>query len=312
MAEQTKKQKPKRSKSKESIPKGLLPSRPFTSKKLFRVVVFSIAAAIAVIFITQQIGAASESGSIAEIGLIFGAITGIFPITIYQLRDVQRRDSVDKHMPVFLLALLSSVQSGANLMKAIEQTANRNLGALTPPLKNLRANLSWGMPIDEAFDNFAASTGTRVSKRVTLLLQMALKIGGDVSENLEMIQKHVSDMQNLEKSRKSQLAPYTYTIYISYFVFLAVAVILVTSFFSEIEKVQESLVDTGTEGGMFGSLADMDIGLMETALFNMAIIEAIFGGLAAGKIGAGSYVAGVKHVVAMIVIAVIAFNITTL
>ena len=312
MAEQTKKQKPKRSKSKESIPKGLQPSRPFTSKKLFRVVVFSIAAAIAVIFITQQIGAASESGSIAEIGLIFGAITGIFPITIYQLRDVQRRDSVDKHMPVFLLALLSSVQSGANLMKAIEQTANRNLGALTPPLKNLRANLSWGMPIDEAFDNFAASTGTRVSKRVTLLLQMALKIGGDVSENLEMIQKHVSDMQNLEKSRKSQLAPYTYTIYISYFVFLAVAVILVTSFFSEIEKVQESLVDTGTEGGMFGSLADMDIGLMETALFNMAIIEAIFGGLAAGKIGAGSYVAGVKHVVAMIVIAVIAFNITTL
>jgi flagellar protein FlaJ len=312
MAEQTKKQKPKRSKSKDQIPKGLQPSRPFTSKKIFRVVVFSMAAALAVILITQQIGAASESGSIAEIGLIFGAITGIFPITIYQLRDVQRRDSVDKHMPVFLLALLSSVQSGANLMKAIEQTANRNLGALTPPLKNLRANLSWGMPIDEAFDHFSASTGTRVSKRVTLLLQMALKIGGDVSENLEMIQKHVSDMQNLEKSRKSQLAPYTYTIYISYFVFLAVAVILVTSFFSEIEKVQESLGDTGTEGGLFGSLAEMDIGLMETALFNMAIIEAIFGGLAAGKIGAGSYVAGVKHVVAMIVIAVIAFNITSL
>jgi len=312
MSEQTKKPKPKKHKPKGSIPKGLRPSRPFTSKKIFRVVVFSIVASLSVILITQQIGASTDSGSIAEIGLIFGAITGIFPLTIYQLRDVQRKDSVDKHMPVFLLALLSSVQSGANLMKAIEQTANRNLGALTPPLKNLRANLSWGMPIDEAFDNFSSTTGTRISKRVTLLLQMALKIGGDVSENLEMIQKHVSDMQNLEKSRKSQLAPYTYTIYISYFVFLAVAVILVTSFFSEIEKVQESLVDTGTEGGMFGSLASMDIGLMETALFNMAIIEAIFGGLAAGKIGAGSYVAGVKHVVAMIVIAVIAFNITTL
>jgi flagellar protein FlaJ len=215
-------------------------------------------------------------------------------------------------MPVFLLALLSSVQSGANLMKAIEQTANRNLGALTQPLKNLRANLSWGMPMDEAFDNFSVRTGTRISKRVTLLLQMALKIGGDVSENLEMIQKHVSDMQNLEKSRKSQLAPYTYTIYISYFVFLAVAVILVTSFFAEIEKVQLSIIESGgggTEGGLFSSLADMDIGLMETALFNMAIIEAVFGGLAAGKIGSGSYVAGVKHVVAMIVIAVIAFNI---
>ncbi len=270
---------------------------------------FSIVGSVSVILITQQIGASSESGSIAEIGLIFGIIMAIVPLTVYQLREVQRKDSVDKHMPVFLLALLSSVQSGANLMKAIEQTASRNLGALTPPLRNLRANLSWGMPIDEAFDNFAAKSGTRISKRVTLLLQMALRIGGDVSENLEMIQKHVSDMQNLEKSRKSQLAPYTYTIYISYFVFIAVAVLLITSFFTEIRKVQESLVETGTEGGLFGSLASMDIGLMETALFNMAIIEAIFGGLAAGKIGAGSYVAGVKHVVVMVIIAVIAFQV---
>jgi len=214
-------------------------------------------------------------------------------------------------MPVFLLALLSSVQSGANLIKAIEQTANRNLGALTIPLKNLKANLSWGMPMDEAFAHFAETTNTQISRRVTVLLEMALKIGGDIAENLEMIQKHVTEMQNIEKSRKSQLTPYTYTIYISYAVFLAVAVLLVTSFFSEIEKVQISIIESGgaTNGGLFSSLADMDIGLMESALFNMAIIEAVFGGLAAGKIGAGSYVAGIKHVIAMIVIAIIAFNI---
>ena len=54
-----------------------------------------------------------------------------------------------------------------------------------------------------------------------------------------MIQKHVSEMQNLEKSRKSALQPYTYTIYISFGVFLAVSVLLTSSFFTEIEKVQE-------------------------------------------------------------------------
>jgi len=138
---------------------------------------------------------------------------------------------------------------------------------------------------------------------------MAMKIGGDVSENLEMIQKHVSEMQNIEKGRKSALAPYTYTIYISFGVFLAVAVLLTTSFFSEMEKVQEGLLASGSgTDGLFGSMADMDIGAMESALFNMAIIEAVFGGLAAGKIGAGSYVAGTKHVVAMIVATVVAFN----
>ena len=124
MAEQSK--KIKKQKPKGTTPKGLEPRRPFTSKKIFRVIVFSIVGSLSVILITQQIGQSSESGSISEIGLIFGVIMGIVPLTLYQLKEVQRKDSVDKHMPVFLLALLSSVQSGANLMKAIEQTANRN------------------------------------------------------------------------------------------------------------------------------------------------------------------------------------------
>jgi flagellar protein FlaJ len=213
-------------------------------------------------------------------------------------------------MPVFLLGLLSSVQSGANIIKAIELSADRNVGALTPELKNLRANLSWGIPMEEAFENFAKRTGTRVSRRVTTLLEMAIKIGGDISENLEMIQKHVSDMQNIEKSRKSALSPYTYTIYISFFVFLAVSVLLTSSFFTEIAKVQETLLaGGGAKGTMFSSLAEMDVSAMNSSLFNMGIIEALFGGLAAGKIGDGSYVAGTKHVVIMVIATIIAFNI---
>ena len=289
---------------------GLDPKKPILNNPIVRISLFSIIGAITVYFMSQLIGDFQESDSIKEVGSIFAAITGIVPVTLYQLKEVQRKDSIDKHMPVFLLALLSSVQSGSNLIKAIEQTANRNLGALTPELKNLRANISWGMPMDEAFNNFANRTGTRIARRVTVLLEMAMRIGGDVSANLEMIQKHVTEMQNLEKNRKSQMAPYTYTIYISYAVFIAVAVLLVTSFFVEIEKVQVDLIDGGTgSDGLFGSLADMDVSLMESALFNMAIIEAVFGGLAAGKIGAGSYMAGIKHVVAMIVIAIIAFNV---
>jgi flagellar protein FlaJ len=301
--------KSKESRKKKEF-KGLEPKKSIFANPLVRVVIFSLVGAITVYFVSQQIGTISGSESISEIGMIFAVITGIVPATLYQLKEVQRKDSIDKHMPVFLLALLSSVQSGSNLIKAIEQTANRNLGALTPELKNLRANMSWGMPMDEAFQHFADRTGTRIARRVTVLLEMAMRIGGDVSSNLEMIQKHVTEMQNIEKNRKSQMAPYTYTIYISYAVFIAVAILLITSFFTEIEKVQADLISGGGGGdGLFGSLADMDVSLMESALFNMAIIEAIFGGLAAGKIGAGSYMAGIKHVVAMIVIAIIAFNV---
>ena len=297
-------------KQKRRRPVKLEPSESILSNNILRTISFSLIASISVLSMSFYFSEYSNSTTIRDVGLIFGIMVGIIPLTIHQLKEVQRRDNIDRNLPVFLLALLSSVQSGANLIKAIEQAGERNLGALTPELKNLRANISWGTPIEVAFENFAERTGTRVARRVTVLLEMAMKIGGDVSENLEMIQKHVSEMQNIEKSRKSALAPYTYTIYISFGVFLAVAVLLTTSFFTEIEKVQEGLLasGSGTEG-LFGSLASMEIDKLESALFNMAMIEAVFGGLAAGKIGAGSYVAGTKHVVAMIVIAVIAFNI---
>ena len=290
--------------------KGLEPKQSILKNEILKTVSFSIIASVAVLTISFSLSESSDSTTIRDVGLIFGILVGIIPLTVHQLKEVQRKDSIDRNLPVFLLALLSSVQSGSNLIKAIEQAADRNLGALTPELKNLRANMSWGTPIEEAFENFAEKTGTRVSRRVTVLLEMAMKIGGDVTENLEMIQKHVSEMQNIEKSRKSALAPYTYTIYISFGVFLAVAVLLTTSFFTEIEKVQEGLLaaGSGTEG-LFGSLASMEVEKLESALFNMAVIEAVFGGLAAGKIGSGSYVAGTKHVVVMIVIAVIAFNV---
>ena len=289
--------------------KELEPTQSILKNDIVKTVSFSIIASISVLSMSFYFSEFSESTTIRDVGLIFGILVGIVPLTIHQLKEVQRRDNIDRNMPMFLLALLSSVQSGANLIKAIEQAAERNLGALTPELKNLKANLSWGTPMEEAFENFAERTGTRVSRRVTVLLEMAMKIGGDVTENLEMIQKHVSEMQNIEKGRKSALQPYTYTIWIAFGVFLAVSVLLTTSFFSEMEKVQDGLLASGSgTDELFGSMASMDIAAMESALFNMAIIEAVFGGLAAGKIGSGSYVAGTKHVIGMIVIAVIAFN----
>jgi len=251
----------------------------------------------------------AEDSSIQTTGIVFGALFAIVPLTLLHLKESQRKDNIDKNLPLFLLALSSAVQSGANLIRAIETTAERNMGPLTPELKNLRANISWGMPIEDAFENFAQRTGTKMSRRVSTLLEMSLKIGGDIRANLEMIQQHVTDLQNLEKDRKASLAPYTYTIYISFAVFLGISVILSSQFFSEFLVVQKMLIDSPgiTDGGMFSSIINMDIEALNTILFNMSLIEAVFGGLAAGKIGSGNYVSGMKHIIIMIVMAVIAF-----
>ena len=287
-----------------------IPKPSFIYSQRFRVAVPSVTVGMIIILSSLYLVNFSENTSIRDIGVIFGALTMIVPLTMLQVKESQRKDSIDRNLPLFLLALSSAVQSGANLIRAIETTSERNMGALTPELKNLRANLSWGMPVEDSFENFANRTGTKTSRRVTVLLEMALKIGGDIRTNLEMIQKHVTELQNLEKERKSSLAPYTYTIYISFAVFLGIAVILSSQFFSQFELVQELLSNSPgatSGGGFFSSIKDVDFSALNQILFNMSIIEAVFGGLAAGKIGAGSYVAGIKHIIVMIVMAVVAF-----
>jgi len=286
-----------------------IPKPSFIYSQKFRVGVPSVIVGMGIILASLYYVSFSENTSIRDVGVIFGVLAMIVPLTMLQVKESQRKDSIDRNLPLFLLALSSAVQSGANLIRAIETTAERNMGALTPELKNLRANLSWGMPVEDSFENFANRTGTKTSRRVTVLLEMALKIGGDIRTNLEMIQKHVTELQNLEKERKSSLAPYTYTIYISFAVFLGIAVILSSQFFSQFEVVQQLLSKSpGTNGGaFFSSIKDVNFEALNQILFNMSIIEAVFGGLVAGKIGAGTYVAGIKHIIVMIVMAVVAF-----
>jgi len=305
------KSEPTKSNKKYSLKDRELPKPSIYYSDKFKIGIASLIAAIFIFFVSSTISDMySESNNIRDVGTVFAILAGIVPLTLLQLRDVHRKDSIDRNLPLFLLALTSAVQSGANLIKAIEHTADRNMGALTPELKNLRANISWGMPMDEALENFANRTGTRMSRRIVILLEMAINVGGDIANNLEMIQKHVTELQNIEKERKSSLAPYTYTIYIAFAVFIGISVILSTQFFSEIANVQVLLKESVVQGqsGMFSSLADLDIGGLDKILFNMSIIQAVFGGLAAGKIGSGNYVSGIKHIVIMVIMAVIAFN----
>lgn len=287
-----------------------LPKIPFTKTEKFRVLIISAIASIAVISISfYMVG--SVKLITRDVGIIFGILAAIIPITLLHLKETQRREGIDRHLPLFLLSMVSSIQSGSNLIQAIQFTPERNMGNLGPLLKNLKANISWGMPITEAFDNFAKRAGTRMAKRVIVLLEIAYKNGGNVSDNLETIQKYVTELRNLEKERKSALQPYTYTIYISYAVFIAISVILSSQFFTQIESVKQLLATTHIAGSnVFSALSGVEIGQIDSLLFNMAVIESIFGGLAAGKIGSGSYVSGIKHVIIMIIIAVVAFNIT--
>jgi len=261
-------------------------------------------------------GPAQDAIGIDMLGTVLpiaGIMAIVVPFAMKRISETRRRDSIDSNLPIFLLSLVSAVESGLSLLRAVEDAADRQMGSLTPQLKNLRANISWGMPHREALDLFSKRVGTKLAKRVVMLLQISIDIGGDVNETLGLIQKHVTDMQNIEKERKSQLQPYIFTIYISFIVFIAVTLLLVSQFFTEIEIVQDQLRQIAEEKGiglgMFGAILGVSVPEIVQIMFHMSIIEAIFGGVAAGKIGEGSFIGGIKHLIVMVVVTIIAFSV---
>ena len=291
--------------------------KPFLSilsTKTGKTAIRSVIAAVAIIITFTQISSFTGITMIQDVGIVGGFIIGILPVVMIKLNEAKRRDNIDRNLPFFLLAIGGAVKSGQSLIRAIEGTADRNMGSLTPEIKNLRANMSWGMPVEEAFDNFVERVDTRMARRVMVLLKLAMNIGGDVASTIDIIQKHVGEMANVEKERKTALQPYIYTIYISFAVFLGITLILITQFFTEIENVQETLraaiegtsVGTGGVKG-FESILTISVPTLKKTVFHMTLVEAIFGGLAAGKIGESSIIAGVKHVVVMLILAVVAF-----
>jgi len=84
MAQEKKLKIPK--KSENTIPQGLVPSKSILESRVFKLTVYSIVGAVSVILISQQVGNFSETESIREIGLIFGIITGILPLTLHTIK----------------------------------------------------------------------------------------------------------------------------------------------------------------------------------------------------------------------------------
>ena len=286
----------------------IVPKKEFSKNAL--IIAVSAVASVISLSMVFLLGA-NESFIFYSTQIILSVLIGVVPFTFIQIMEVKRKDGIDRNMPLFLLALLNGVKTGAQIQDIIKTVSTRNFGALSSEIKNLNATIGSGFPISDCFQIFALRCGTRISKRVATLLELSLSAGGDITENLEMIQKHIADMAELEKSRKSSLAPYLYTVYIAFFVFLAIALLLSVNFVPEIEKIKAGFdTTTPSSGGpeLFGAIKNFDPALLKSMMYNMALIESIFGGLTVGKISSGNYISGIKHVIMMLIITIVSFT----
>lgn len=220
------------------------------------------------------------------------------PALIYHLEGRKKR-MIDDMLPRLLEDVAESQEAGMTLLQALDESSQRKYGPITEELRTLVTQLSWGVEFDEAFNAFGERIGTELSVRVTTLLLEAIELGGDLKTAFKSTAEFVRKMITLRDERESQLRQYMMVIYVSSLVFMLILIILYQSFFLSMAS--------GSKTG-FGTKKEISLEEFKTVLFDLAIVEAFFGGLIVAKLSQRVTLTGLKHAVVLLSVVSLIFG----
>jgi pilus assembly protein TadC len=216
-------------------------------------------------------------------------ISLVAPSVILILQD-RRRNQIDRSLPRVLEAISEGLQAGMTLIESIDEVSKQDYGWTSKELRVMGAQLSWGIPIESALENFAQRVGTEMTKKTTALLSAAIRLGGDLKALFRSTAEFLHKMHDAEDERSEQLRPYLSIIYVTLVVFVVTMYMLYNSLAGLFELESNILQVRMTQGEL------------KILLFDLAILEAIFGGLIASKLSSGTIAPGLKHSIIMLLI----------
>lgn len=237
--------------------------------------------------------------------LIFAVLSAIGPIGFYNHLKAKKKKDIEDQLPDFLREISSSTSSGMTIFDAITSAAKGDYGRLTPELHRMSAQLSWGIPVYEALENFAKRVNTNSVKRMAVTINKALEIGGNTSAVFEAAAKEIDQTKLVEQQRKAEMSMYSIVIFISFFVFLAVILIIDKTIFAAIFDLQGKM--TGESIGSI-QLAKVDPNTLRNSFLAFVLVQSIGGGLLGGFMMDGRLSSGVRYGFILVLVSFFVFK----
>ena len=256
----------------------------------------SIAAAVAIIAFGYFL---LYSNSIApfdfHVFISIGLMSGLIAPAIIMIFKDRRLNLIDQSLPRILEGIAEGLKAGMTLIESIEEVSKQNYGWLSRELKTMVAQMSWGIPIEKAFENFAERAGTKMTRKTTALLNATIRLGGDLNSLFMSTSEFLHQMLEARDERNEQLRPYLSMIYVTLIVFVVTMYMLYHSL-----------------GGLFNMQSNivkiqMSQSQLKILLFDLCMMEAVFGGLVASKLSSGTIYPGLKHSIVMLLMSTISF-----
>lgn len=243
--------------------------------------------------------------------MTFGLLTSIGPIGFYNHVKAKRKKEVEEQLPDFLREISSATSSGMTIFDAIITSSQGDHGKLTPELKMMASQLSWGISVSESLENFAKRINTPCVKRIVVTINKALEIGGNTSAVFEAAAKEIDQVKLVEEQRRAEMSLYSIVIFISFFVFLAVILIIDKTIFVEFERLQQStpqMTGGSTPTGFSALNTSIDMDALKNVFFTFVLVQSVGGGLLGGFMMDGKLSSGVRFGFILVIITFFVFK----
>ncbi len=229
----------------------------------------------------------------------------IFPYSIAIYLKVNKARKMEESFPRFLRDIAEAKRAGMTIPKAIELSAETDYGPLTKEIKQLRNQLSWGVPFPEAMKMLAERIkySTYIRRGLAILLE-AYYAGGKIADTMEAVSESTRELKEVEKQRESILQQQLLIIYLIHFIFIGILVALYRILIPLL-----SFQGTGDTSliSSFGGGESPGVEFYKLLFFLTMTIQSISNGLVAGVTKEGHITAGIKHAGIMLVISLLTY-----
>jgi flagellar protein FlaJ len=237
--------------------------------------------------------------------IVLGILSLIGPLGFYNHLKTKKKREIENQLPDFLREISSSTASGMTIFDAITSASKGDHGGLTLELQKMSSQLSWGISVNNVLDNFSKRMKSDIIDRMVITIKKALEIGGNTSSVFNAAAVEIDQAKRVEEQRKIEMSLYSIVIFISFFVFLAVILIIDKTIFAAIFDLQGKMAGQSI-GNM--SIAAIDHDLLKYMFFSFVLVQSIGGGLLGGFMMDGKLSSGIRFGFILVLISFFVFK----
>jgi len=243
--------------------------------------------------------------------LAVGIVIGIFQFWLDALNQTKIEREKEEKFLEFVRSLSDSVKSGIPIPKAIIEVSDADYGALSKHVKKLANQISWGIPMKQALNNFSKETENSLIKKSISIVIEAERSGGNITDVLEAITASVLQIKKIKEDRRANTFSQMVQGYFVFFIFVGIMVVLQVFLLPQLGDISGAIL-TGVGGGVT-ALAGTQTGASSFLDFNtvftfLIVIQGFFAGLLIGKFSEDSLKSGLKHSLILMVVGYLIFT----